>query len=565
MTIRMGRCLFSLAALVHAAPSGPPAPLAVQGEPDLVFIDGFDLPSPAAISAQIAAARAAPDGPAALPVEGAPVTYVTPAIGLDPPGFFVQAEPNGPALFVAVDSATLLPPPVPGDRAAFTITALTTAGGRRQATAIAGYERRGGGFPVGALAQPVSDASDLVSAVSSYESEMVRLVGTVVGPFVDAGLHFQSAPMDTAAVAGDPALALRLPTAVADTRDIATQCTFDLGPTPLWRNGSTAQPSAWTVGDLALVACAAPRLLEAWATMATQVLLVFDRRLDPGSVQADGGQFVFSGGPGALVATAAAAIDRTVTVTTTTQTAAAGYTVTVAGTVRDTLGAGVDAAFDSAAFAGFRPLASLRLNEVNANLPGGADLAELLVVSSGITQGVAFVQNPGTLAATTLATLPAISVASGDLIVVHLVPPPGVVSETSSPSECTHAACYAGAWDVAGGATGMTYTNQVLAVRAPGTRTIQDAVAYVRPPNAPVGFLGALQHVQGQGQWLPASCGGAPCTYTSVPSATSISFDWTGLGATVAGTSAQRRAGGLDTHGASDWRTGASTFGLVNP
>src|SRR5690242_540777 len=67
----------------------------------------------------IAAARAAADGTAlSLAIRGATVTYEKPQIGNpsnDPAGFTIQAVRPGPALFVAVDPATLTPIPAVGD------------------------------------------------------------------------------------------------------------------------------------------------------------------------------------------------------------------------------------------------------------------------------------------------------------------------------------------------------------------------------------------------------------------------------------------------------------------
>jgi hypothetical protein len=62
-----------------------------------IFADGFEDNA----SAQVAAARIAPDGPASLQVDKVIITYVKPLIGNDPAGFFVQASKAGPALFVA--------------------------------------------------------------------------------------------------------------------------------------------------------------------------------------------------------------------------------------------------------------------------------------------------------------------------------------------------------------------------------------------------------------------------------------------------------------------------------
>jgi hypothetical protein len=93
-------------------------------------------------------------------------------------------------------------------------------------------------------------------------------------------------------------------------------------------------------------------VVSASSTSATSVLVTFDRNILPASVNADGSQFTLSADL-APAATAAAVSGKTVTLTTAPQTAAASYTVTVAATVTDMLGTGVDATARSTTFSGF--------------------------------------------------------------------------------------------------------------------------------------------------------------------------------------------------------------------
>ncbi|HMG19780.1 MAG TPA: hypothetical protein VK607_00635, partial [Kofleriaceae bacterium] len=90
----------------------------------------------------IAAARAHADGAGlALAIHGATITYQKPQIGNpsnDPAGFTIQAARLGPALFVAVDPATLSPAPAVGDVVDFTISSKTTVSGEPRAAAITG-------------------------------------------------------------------------------------------------------------------------------------------------------------------------------------------------------------------------------------------------------------------------------------------------------------------------------------------------------------------------------------------------------------------------------------------
>ncbi|MCP3143579.1 hypothetical protein [Pyxidicoccus xibeiensis] len=76
-------------------------------------------------SAQIAAVRAAADGPVDLRVDGAYITFVKPGVGTlanDPAGFFLQAERSGPALFVEVDPAVLSSVPQAGMRVSILVS-----------------------------------------------------------------------------------------------------------------------------------------------------------------------------------------------------------------------------------------------------------------------------------------------------------------------------------------------------------------------------------------------------------------------------------------------------------
>ena len=213
--------------------------------------------------------------------------------------------------------------------------------------------------------------------------------------------------------------------------------------------------------------------------------------------------------------------------------------------------------------------ARLLLNEVNANISSSHDLIVLLTVGAGSVSGIEIVANPdpGNLNFALLTTLPDASVATGDLIVVHLAPTGGIdeINETTSKMQCIDVTCYANAWDVFGGAAEITYTNRVLAVRTAGG-TVMDAVAFARSDIAspPSSYPQAVQYVQSIGKWLPPDCAGSPCTYASLPTVVQISADWTGLASTSTGASASRLAG-ADTRQSSDWQVVAQTFGAANP
>lgn len=303
-------------------------------------------------SSQITTARSTADGTGlSLPISGARVTYVRSLIGSDAAGFFVQGQKTGPALFVAVNPATLTPIPAPGDRVTLTVTAMGTANTLRQATAISGYARISQSNPLTGLVQDVSTAADLVSSLGNYESELVTVSGTIASAFAAAGSVFVSATLDTAAITGNANLKLRLPQTIKDNLDLAPQCAVKISNTPLWRFNAQAQPSAWVAADLAVQSCPAPKVLGAAASDFTQVLVSFDRNLDAVSVLANGSQFTIS--PALAVTAASVSGAQLVTLTTATQTTATSYTLTVALSVKDTYGTGVAAPGNTATFSGF--------------------------------------------------------------------------------------------------------------------------------------------------------------------------------------------------------------------
>lgn len=205
-------------------------------------------------------------------------------------------------------------------------------------------------------------------------------------------------------------------------------------------------------------------------------------------------------------------------------------------------------------------VAILKINEVNPNITSSLDLIELRASVGGAIAGITLEQDLTTKVV--LATLPAITVAAGDLIVVHLTPPVGVTDETATKATCVNAACYSGAWDVRGGTTGITYSGRLLVLRAPNS-TILDGVAFYRMGTASPGtFFGELMALQGAGAWLPANCGGNPCNTNLL--AESISADWNGTGTAATGASVARKAN-VDTDKAADWAVGVHSFGLTNP
>jgi hypothetical protein len=302
-------------------------------------------------SGLIANARNAADASGlALPITGALVTYIKPALGQDPAGIFIQAEATGPAIFVAVAAADLDPKLAVGDSVSFTVTEKATQAGQPRVVAVDDFAIDSSGGDVEALIQDVSAEATLVSALNDFDSELIKLDATIISDFAGAGNPAVAANISTAGIADGTDLRFRVDGGLRDTLDLANGCVISVGPTPLWRFNDVAQPSIWAAGEAIISSCPAPQVGDANAPAATTVTVSFDRRIDPASLAAE--DFTFDG---ELVATAAEISEsdpRAVVVTTETQVAQRNYTVTVAG-VTDTRGSAVDPKAAAATFVGF--------------------------------------------------------------------------------------------------------------------------------------------------------------------------------------------------------------------
>ena len=189
----------------------------------------------------------------------------------------------------------------------------------------------------------------MVTNLNDYENELVIADLTLTGDMAPAGGGHVSASADTDVLIGDN-LKLRVTDAVQAVVGLSTDCTLTVGPTPLWRYNTQVQVHAWVEADLAAISCPAPQVVEASANAADTVVVTFDQGLDVASVLTDGSQFTADNG---LTISAAAADGATVTLTTSTQTGGTTYTITVADTVTNIGGAGVDSSANTASFDGF--------------------------------------------------------------------------------------------------------------------------------------------------------------------------------------------------------------------
>ena len=530
-------------------------------------VDATPIDAPVA-SDQIAAARATADGTGlTLPITGVLVTYVKPPMGTpanDPAGFTIQADPTGPALYIAVDAATLLPPPAVGDRVTFTITTMGTVGGLRVASAITGLTVLSSGNAVAPLAQNVSAATDLVTGLDGYESELIDVTGTVAAGFVGSGTGFERATFSTAGVSGDSNLQLRVAATLRDGLDLAAGCQVTLDDVPVSRFNAAAQLPANLAGDLTVSGCPAPTVLTAIAPSATQVQLTFSRRIQPASVLADGSQFTFDGG---LTASAATVSGRTVTVTTSAQTGGITYLATIGAGLTDLQGTALSVPA-SASFTGFQVLAVARINELNAFINGGCDLIELRVVSGGVLTGFRLLERD----TATLLTFPTMTVATNDLIVVHINGASATCNPGASPNEttsvnqhpsATFAANFDTAYDLYSTDTGLTDTDNVFTLYD-NLGVIVDAVFASNDPAGPTAATGTEVQaalVGAAAQWSPMLA-----SYIDTVFRTNAVDDLNATGTAAAGTSIQR-LDNTDDNNVGDWSTGAgpaSTWGAIN-
>lgn len=399
-------------------------------------VDGGPIPD-----AGIEGVRAATPGghDPAIVVEEVVVTYVRPALGADPAGFFVQAGPTGPAVFVAIDPETLDPVPAPGDTVDFEVTTTARASGMLHVTAITGYARTGTGADLAPLVQDLSDAADLLSATESYESEYVVVTATLAGADVAAGGGHRAFPLDTAGVSGEADVQLRLAPGLLEELGLEAGCVVTVGPSPLWRFATAAvnrpQFMGYRASDVTITSCPAPTVTGASSNGET-VRVSFSRPLDEATVEAS--DFAITGGTGTVEVTAVAFDGSDVILTVTGLEEDVEYTVTVTG-VEDALGTPIDGTMNTATFmvsTVCTPAARLVINEVDYDnpMPDNREYIELYNGSSAAidASGYAIVlvngavaTNPGSVYRTIVLPDATVIPAGGFLVIV---PPSGTVT-----------------------------------------------------------------------------------------------------------------------------------------
>lgn len=526
-----------------------------QPEPDASDAAVLDPASQQILAVRAASASLVDGGALNLTIAGAVVTYVRPAVGTDPAGFFIQAEKSGPALFVAVDPNLLSPVPVPGDEVSFRVTSAVNLSGMRHVTSIDMFTRTAQGRDRAALLQDVSMASDLAANPDKYESEYVMLGGTVAAPLAAAGTDSVAAQITTTGVTvASSNLRARFPSALADTLDVAPGCTFTLTG-PMWRFATASQPSAFAAADVSKLVCNAPRVVAASSLSSTTVTVTFDRKLDPASLLANGSQFTLTGG--LLVSAATLSGPREVTLTTSMQAPASPYIVSCLATLLDKAGKGVDPANNVANFAGYDEPAILRIEELNPAIGGSSDLIELRALSAGNLVGTKLEENLVNNKKL-IATLPMLRVLAGDLIVIHLNPA-GITDEIATQTDCIAATCHPGAWDVKG-MSDLSNNARALVIRGKNL-ALMDGVAYFNSSLMPSStWFTEVNALSTAMQW--SDCGGAACIDNMA--AFVIGADFRGV-ATIKSGASLRRLPVADSNGPADWSVGPSSWGVANP
>jgi hypothetical protein len=515
--------------------------------------------------AQIDDIRAAKPGEALeLPLSNVRVTFVKPVIDDDAGGFFVQADGESAALFVAWVPGEDEKRVSVGDIVELQVNEVGTAGGGAMFAATrvsdvtvidSGSDEDIADFIHDANAETFSDDG------AALEGRVVALIDTINTPNGTLQRHV-SAPLD-----GSDAR-LRVPAEFADRYDLAKGCAVQVKRGVVWRHktqsGSSPTPYviAYDEREVHAAACPRPRVTAAFSLSAESVAVQFDRRMDKVSLAP--AKFAISG-----LAVTNAVVDpknpRVVLLTTANQ-SQTGYSVTVDGTVADVFGAQVygSPSERTVAFDGNEPYAKLALTEIAPNISSSRDQVELVALTGGTLYGLAL--DDGFHAATRLAKLKKVRVAAGDLVVIHLKPDTSKVSEeTTSKTQGTKANNHDDAWDVFGYAEGVTFTDRVLVVRHDAAGPI-DAVPFsntsasvtARPSVFPYDFTQALQS-----KLWATECAG-DTSKCGAAEARAASVEWNSVGTTPGGNTVHRKAA-ANLQSRDNWLLGASTLGGANP
>lgn len=537
----------------------------------------LDAP-PAATDGTIADVRASADGAIAIKLSNVTVTYIKPQIGdptSDPAGFTIQKELAGPAIFVAVDPSTLPIVPVAGDVLDLTVTQKnSTVGGQPRVMAVSAIARVSQGADLAALTQNISASTDLVTALGTYDSELVTITGTLVGTAGSSGAGFSRLEIDTAGITATPALQVRAPTALINAIDMTAGCTITATQVPFlaFVSGTmtmNAEIGTYRTTDFTLTGCPAPQVSAAVATAIRTVRITFTRNIDPTSIVADGSQFTIAG---LTVAANPVVVGRTVTLTVTTdEVALTPYTVVVANTVTDLQGSPVATTLQ-ANFLGYTTPATAVINEVNPAMASGCDMIELRVKTDGSLGNFRLTERDGS--AINFVFPATFQVHKNDFVIVHFAGtsatcnPGTAVNELTDPAgqpRASFAKNFDTAFDLySTNGAGLTGTTNVWTLYD-ANNTIVDAVFGADAASVAAAATLAQAGVVGTAvQWEPHATSYTDATFRAA-AVTDISLGGGNAGTQL--TNSVQRIGDLDTNAKADWTPAAGaapTWGVLN-
>jgi len=484
------------------------------------------------------------------PLDGVAVTYIKPQFSTDWASFFLQASPDGPALSVSVAPTDTFPDIEVGDIINIDITSVILFQGRVVADAYESLEVVGGGYDVTQLTQDITDSTDLTSALSSYENELIAATFPVMpGTEVFAGTGHTRWQVELPNLPGDINTVFRIPLQVRDEVGELDSCVVSIADTPLWRFQDQAQLSAWNVGEMTVTGCPDVQVLDAIATAPDKVLVTFNRGIDAGSLDPTGSQFSIVEG---LTVTGATLVSGTqVEVTTGIQTAGADYTVVVADTLTDISGSAVDFLFAEGYFLGYVQPAAVVFNEINANVANpNCDLIELRVTESGSLSGFTLFERT-----TQVHTFTLTSVAKNDIILV--------LFGLGCPSPITPATTIVAIDD-----SGLTATTNTLTLRN-SLGQIEDAVLLADQPTS-TSAAGASENAAADaaaaGEWEMVGGGVPPTGFIDADFVAHAVAEMTNCSTDpfLAASQSIIRISDTDTNTKADWGLGPASFGTVN-
>lgn len=512
-------------------------------------------------------------GPVDILIPDVLITYVKPGNDYEPPGFFVQENSEGPALFVGGEVDRVGARLAVGDRISFRIGNMLYLYDTPMAESISDIVIHARGEDTSALVQDVTNTTYVAYSAHLYTSELVSVAFLIDGTFMPDGLGFVTATISTDSVYGEPWFRVRVPEDLQqDVLGLEPGCMVHLQATPVWRYYEQVQ---FLIQDTSVywgVFCPETDIVSATAESATELRLELSRAIDPATVAPDGSQFTFDGG---LQATSAVVSGRFITVTTTPQNEGQRYAIAIKHDLQDVFGRSVrDAGWS---FTGERSRPLVRINEIKLNIEPGCDLVELRAVTAG-----SLAEYNLRSQTTTVLSFSNLVVNPGDLVVVHFdgndgsCRRNGSVNELTSPAEQPRSefpANFDTAYDWYTNFQGPAHTPGVLALRDDQDR-ILDAILFKDSTSTytAVPTESAAELVSLAGEWVtPAGTvppGGfveAAFLDNAVPGADidEVNVAIGGFDELEGARSIQRRDN-ADSNHAGDWTTAVQTFGVAN-